>query len=427
MKILFIHPNFPGQFKHLAAYFGKDPKNKVMFACRYPHEIEIKGVEKVVYRPKQDTHNEKTHNYLHQFEVATYAGQAMWHVCDYLKKKEFVPDVIVAHPGWGEGMFLKDVFPDVPYIAYMEFFYHAFGADMHFHPDEPTNPDRVCRTRIRNATHLTNAYSCDWAISPTQWQAHVHPHEFHHKFSVIHEGIDTDKIKPLDKERTLTLSGGTKLTPETETITYVARNFEPYRGFPSAMQAVEILMKRRPKAHFLMVGADDVSYGAKLQKGTYREYMLKKVKLDEDRIHWLGKLPYEQYLRVLQQSQAHIYLTVPFVLSWSFLEAMALGCPIVSSKVPPIQEVAENQKNALLADFFSPEDIAEKVEYLLDNPEEAKRLGNAARKTIVDNYALKDILPKYVKLITDVAKGKIPPTDAKALAPKPFPYGETLR
>jgi glycosyltransferase involved in cell wall biosynthesis len=303
------------------------------------------------------------------FEKAVYSAQSMWRVCHKLKQSGFVPDVIYAHPGWGDGMLLKDIYPDTPYIAYMEFYYHAFGADVHFYPNEKLSPDRIAKIRLKNATNLINLSSCDWAISPTHWQAEVHPNDFHHKFSVIHEGIDTDNLTPKKNNPKLTLPNGDPLPADAEIVTYAARNFEPYRGFEQVMRSINLLMKQRPNAHFLMIGGGDVSYGSKLPNGrTYREKMLQEIDLDETRLHWFGKLPYDEYHEVLKHSMAHIYMTIPFVLSWSLLEAMAIGCPIVASNTAPVLEVIKNGENGLLADFFSPDQIAKHVVTLLNDP-----------------------------------------------------------
>lgn len=414
MKILFIHPNFPGQFKHLAAAFGQDKNNQVLFACRYDNKPDIKGVTKVKYRVTREP-SKDAHRYLIGFEQAVCAGQAVYRLCEKLKKSGFTPDVIVSHSGWGEGLFLKDVLPDTPLINYMEFYYHAFGADMYFDPEEEINPDAIARTRIRNTTHLLNLEACDWAISPTKWQGGLHPKEFHHKMSIIHEGIDTDLVKPADR-KSLTLPNGKKLTKDDEIVTYVARNFEPYRGFPQTIRAIELILKKRPKAQILIVGADGVSYGKKLDKGkTYKQIMLDEVNLDNDRVHWLGSLPFDQYLKVLQFSDAHIYLTVPFVLSWSSLEALATGCIIVASDTAPVREVIKDGKNGFLVDFFKHKNLANKVCDILENKGKLQHIKDAARQTVLDNYSLKKILPVYMSLIKEVAKGKIPPPSAKKM------------
>ncbi|MDP4708473.1 MAG: glycosyltransferase, partial [Rickettsiaceae bacterium] len=350
------------------------------------------------------------------FEKAVYSAQSMWRVCNKLKQSGFIPDVIYAHPGWGDGMLLKDIYPNTPYIAYMEFYYHAFGADVHFHPDEKLSPDGIAKIRLKNATNLINLSSCDWAISPTHWQAGLHPSDFNHKFSVIHEGIDTNDLTPKESDTKLILPSGIKLPANAEIVTYAARNFEPYRGFEQVMRSINLIMKQRPNAHFLMIGGDDVSYGSKLPNGqTYRQKMLQEIDLDAKRLHWFGKLPYDKYHELLKHSMAHIYMTIPFVLSWSLLEAMAIGCPIVASDTAPVIEVIQNGENGLLADFFSPEQIAKHVITLLSDPALRDHYSTNARKTILQKYSTNQILPLYEELITNIANGDL--CAAKQLAP----------
>ncbi len=419
MKILFAHPNFPGQFKHLARHFAKKSKYEVVFITTHYNKQAPEGVKVILSKPNTPPKNSNSHQYLKSFEKSAYAAQSMWRICNKLKESGFTPDVIYAHPGWGDGILLKDIFPDVPFIAYMEFYYKAFGADVHFHPNSVVNPDRVARIRFKNATNLLNLEACDWAISPTHWQTSLHPHEFHHKFSVIHEGIDTDLLKPVKVKADIELPDGSKLPKDTEIVTYVARNFEPYRGFEQVMQSIEILMKQRPKTHFLMIGNDGVSYGAKLANGkTYREKMQEELNLDESRLHWYGKLPFDKYTALLSHSMAHIYMTVPFVLSWSVLEAMSIGCPLVASKTSPLFEVIKDNENALFADFFDSEDIAQKVSKLLDDESLRKKISKNGRKTIIQKYSIKKILPTYEKLITSIASGKINKDIVKRLKPK---------
>lgn len=418
MNILFAHPNFPGQFKHLAKHFGEKNGSRVVFITTYYNKPAPKGVEVLISRPNEAPKNSNTHQYLRPFEKAAYAAQSMWRVCDQLKKTGFKPDIIYAHPGWGDCLLIKDIFPDTPFIAYMEFYYRAFGADVHFHPKSIIRPDRVAKVRFKNATNLLNLEACDWAISPTKWQASLHPSDFYHKFSVLHEGIDTELIKPLKKKESLKLPNGKYLPEDAEIITYVARNFEPYRGFEEVMRAISILMQQRPKAHFLIVGNDGVSYGATLSDGkTYKQKMLAELtNLDHNRLHWFRRLAFEEYIKILSHSMVHIYMTVPFVLSWSFLESMSMGCSIVASRTIPLFEVVEDGKNALFAEFFEPEDIAKKVVYLLDNEELRMELGKNAREFVIKNYDIKKILPIYEKLIIDVANGAVDENIKKQLA-----------
>ena len=341
---------------------------------------------------------------LRNLESSTYRAQEVWRTCyQELKKKGFTPDIICAHPGWGCPMFMKDLYPNTPILMYCEFFYRAFGADVHFDPQEKVNPDLVAKIRVKNANLLLNLEAADAGVTPTKWQWQQHPRAFQDQISIIHEGIDTDTIKPRTI-KSLTLQDGTTLTPKSEVITYIARNLEPYRGFPQAMRAFEILQKERPNCHILVIGQDGVSYGAPAPEGTsYREMMMKELNLDTERIHFLGYLPHNEMHTVLNLSSVHLYLTYPFVLSWSMLEAMSLECLVVGSATAPVQEVIEDGVNGLLVNFFDSNNIAAKIISVLEHPSHMQELRTQARQTVLDTYALNKTLPQHLELIHKVA------------------------
>ncbi|MDD5168551.1 MAG: glycosyltransferase family 4 protein, partial [Syntrophales bacterium] len=361
MKILFLHRNFPAQFRHLAAVLGRDPGNRVVFITAR-REGEISGVRKIVYEPSRKP-NRETHHYLKSLEDAVLHGQAVYRLAQKLKTEGFVPDVIYGHSGWGPTLFMKDVFPKARLLCYFEWFYYAHGSDADFDPADRLTPDDILRIRMKNAPILTDLYGCDGGLSPTNWQMQQFPPEFHKKISVLHDGIDTRYFHP-DRNASLVLSAlNLDLSAAGEIVTYVSRGLEPYRGFPQFMETVSLLQKRRPRCHVVVVGEDRVAYGRQPADGkTYKQQMLDKLDLDLSRLHFTGHLPYADYRRVLQSSSAHVYLTRPFVLSWSMMEAMSAGCLIVASRTPPVMEMIEDGVNGMLVDFFSPREIADKVE-----------------------------------------------------------------
>lgn len=412
-NILFLHPNIPGQFKHLCHLLAKD--HRVVFITKENNK-EIPGVYKCTYKMDKDM-SSRTHRYLQNFEMAVHQGQEVWRTAKMLKDKEgFVPDVVVTHPGWGDALFVKDIFPDAPLLSFFEFYYALEGADIGFDPTEKIHPDTVTRVRMKNSCNLHNLEACDWGLSPTWWQMHLHPKEFHHKISVMHDGIDTDLIQP-DDDVSVTINKNLKLHKSDEVVTYFARNFEPYRGFPTFMRAAAKILKARPNVQIVVVGADGVSYGKKLPEGqTYRKLMMKEVQFsDPSRIHFVGFLPHEKLRKMMQVSSAHIYLTFPFVLSWSSMEAMASECLMIASNTKPVIEVMEDQQNALLVDFFNADDVAEKVIKTFEHKDRHRDIRKAARQTILDKYDLKDILPLQEKLVLDMAEGKLPPPAAKKI------------
>ncbi|QLE41650.1 glycosyltransferase [Nostoc sp. C052] len=396
MKILFLHPNFPSQFRNLAIVLGKDPNYQVVFGTNR-REGEIAGVYKAIYTPSREA-APQTHHYVRNLENAVLTAQAVYRVAEKLKAEGFVPDIVYGHSGWGPTLFMKDVFPKAELLCYFEWFYHAHGSDADFDPNEPLNADDECRIRVKNAPILTDLYSCDRGLSPTNWQRQQFPKEYHRKLTVIHDGVDTQYFVPKPGAKLVLPRINLDLSHVEELVTYVGRGMEPYRGFPQFMETVALLQQRRPKCHVVVVGEDRVAYGKNLPDGkTYKQLMLEKLSLDLSRLHFTDRLPYNEYLQVLQASSAHVYLTRPFVLSWSMLEVMAAGCLLVASKTSPVLEVVQDGVNGLLVDFFSPDNIANRVEEALNNPQEMSAIRANARETILKRYDLAKLLPQHLQ------------------------------
>lgn len=404
MRILFLHPNFPAQFRHLAIALAQYPHNEVIFGTKEKQAV-IPGVKKVIYEVSREP-AEQTHHYLRNLESAVLEGQGCYRMALELKKSGFYPDIIYAHSGWGIGLFMKDLFPKAKYLCYFEWFYHAHGSDADFDPDDPLDADTEAKIRIKNAPILIDLASCDAGLTPTLWQKQQFPPEFHGKLKVIHDGIDTKFFQPHPQTKLIinTPNSPTKeqildLSSVEEIVTYVSRGLEPYRGFPQFMEAVALLQQQRPYTHVVIVATDRVAYGKTLPNGqTYKQLMLEKLELDLSRIHFTGHLPYSQYLKVLQASSVHVYLTRPFVLSWSLLESMATGCAIVASNTLPVQELIKDQFNGFLVNFFQPQAIAENINMVLDNLDslKIKSVKENARKTISDFYDLENLLPVHL-------------------------------
>lgn len=413
MNILFIHPNMPGQYKHLAKAFGAEGKHRIYFITKHK-TAEIPGVVRASYQLTQQPAKE-THRYLGNLAQATIQGQHVWRACRHLKTtQDFVPDVVVAHPGWGDALFVKDIFPDAPLLSFCEFFYRTSGADVGF--ETPVTDDDLARIRIKNANGMLNLEAMDWGISPTWWQWSTYPEAYRSKISVLHEGIDLAQCQP-DPNASYTLKNGMTFKKGDEVVLYIARNFEPYRGFPTFMQAAEILLRQRPNCHIIAVGADDVSYGRKADGGkTYRQIWLEKTVMPQGRIHFPGPVPYADLIRLIQLAATQLYLTMPFVLSWSMLESMACGAAMVASRTKPVEEVITDGANGLLADFFSPEEVAAKLNQLLDARDDNRDLRAAARQTVAERYDLKTILPLQMQLVRDLANGQRPPITAENIA-----------
>lgn len=415
-RILFLHPNFPAQFRHLATALGKDNNYQVVFVTNRD-EGQIPGVEKVLYNPSRQV-AAQTHYYIRNLENAVLCGQAVYRVANKLKNQGFVPDIVYSHSGWGPALFMKDLFPQAELLCYFEWFYHAHGSDADFDPCEPITADDECRIRVKNAPILIDLYGCDRGLCPTKWQRQQFPPEYHSKLTVFHDGVDTKYFCPQPGAKLNLPRINLDLSHVEELITYVGRGMEPYRGFPQFMEAVALIQQRRPNTHVVVVGEDRVAYGKNLPEGqTYKQLMLDKLDLDLSRLHFTGRLPYSEYLQVLQASSIHIYLTRPFVLSWSMLEAMSTGCLLLASKTLPVLEVIEDGVNGLLVDFFSPQEIAQKVDEVLDNPGDTQGMRDQARDTIIRNYDLATLLPQHLQWMLN---GKISPTDNKSVKSKGF-------
>ncbi len=395
MRILFLHSNFPAQFRHVAATLARDSSNRVAFGTAR-QEGNIPGVLKTLYTPSREAHP-GTHHYVRPLENAVIQGQAVYRMAQKLIAQNFVPDIVYAHSGWGPGLFIKDIFPKATLLGYFEWFYHAHGTDADFDPTEPLQADDEARIRIKNAPILLDLCNCDAGLSPTSWQRQQFPGEFHSKIKVLHDGVDTSFFQPKPGAKLVLPSINLDLSAVEEIVTYVGRGMEPYRGFPQFMEAVALIQQRRPQTHIVVVGEDRVAYGKSLPDGkTYKQLMLEKLDLDLSRLHFTGRLPYNQYLQVLQASSVHIYLTRPFVLSWSMLEAMATGCLIVASNTAPVTEVIRDGENGLLVDFFSPQEIAERVDEVLERPESMAAIRQQARETILEHYDLSKLLAEHL-------------------------------
>jgi len=406
MNFLFLHPNFPAQYRHIITALGADPQNQVVFGTKNERpEWVIPGVRKVLFNPSREPRPE-THHYVRSLESAVIYGQAVFRMAEQLKSEGFVPDVICGHSGWGPTLFVKEAFPGVPVLCYFEWFYHSQNSDADFDPAEPLSIDDMAKIRVKNSPILIDLYSCDWGISPTEWQRSQFPPEFQKKLSVLHDGIDTSYFKPEPGAKlvlpNLDLSGVSEL------VTYVARGMEPYRGFPEFIEAIAYVQERRPNCHVVIVGSERVCYGRSLPNNmSYKQFMLEKIPLDLSRVHFVGPLPYGQYLKVIQASDIHVYLSRPFVLSWSFTEALSTGCLVLGSDTGPVREVIKDGENGLLVDFFAPKQMADRIDEALDHPNRMADLRVKARQTILDGYDLAKLLPKHLELIKQVAERRL--------------------
>ena len=409
MNILFIHQNFPGQFKHLAPALAAIKDNQVRaLTMRDIGASDWQGVQ--ITRYSADRKNTAgIHPWILDWETKVIRGEACYLAASQLKASGYEPDVIISNPGWGESLFIKQVWPKAKLGIYGEFYYHAQGADVGFDPefadaDLSTEP----KIRLKNLNNQMHFEIADAGISPTEWQASTFPESFRSKITVVHDGIDTEAIQPNPKVQ-ITLNSDLTLTKEDEVITFVNRNLEPYRGCHTFLRALPKILKERPKVHILIVGGNAVSYGPPPKAGgNWRDIFVAEVRsqisdADWKRVHFLGSLPYDQFIGVLQLSTVHVYLTYPFVLSWSLMEAMSAGCTVVASNTQPLHELIQHDHNGRLVNFFKSEDLANEVISLLNDPAARQRLALAARKTIQEKYDLNAVcLPQQLKWVSQL-------------------------
>ncbi len=404
MKILFVHNNFPAQFRHIARALASRPGIEVA-AIGTTTAATQPNIRLLKYDvPRVDV--SQTHPFARRFDVECWRAEQVLYNLTGLSASGFYPDIIVAHPGWGEMLPLRTVFPKARIIAYCEFFYANEGQDVGFDPEFPTTGlDGHIALHLKNAASLFALNDCDDAISPTPWQRSTFPKAWQPKIHVIHEGIDTDVVTPMP-DISIRLPYGRMLTAEDEVITFVSRNLEPLRGYHVFMRALPRILDERPDAHVVIVGADGTSYGAAAPTGqTWEQIFLEEVgsELDLSRVHFAGSLSYQNYLKVLQISTAHVYLTYPFVLSWSLLEAMSAGCLVIGSDTAPVRDVI-NGENGLLVPFFDIERLSEQVIEALRHRKRYAAMRQRARETIRERFDLKRIcLPQMESFLLDGA------------------------
>ncbi len=400
MRFLFVHQNFPGQFLHILRHLAASGQHELMFITQENANF-LPGVRKATYRGPGDL-NPSTHRDAQEFDHAMARAQGVAQVAASLKALGFQPDIIIGHHGWGEMLNLGDVWPDVPTLGYYEFYYNIKGFDVNFDPEFPTAPDALPRVRSKNAVNMLALDNPGHGITPTRFQQSTYPDWARGRISILSEGADLDVCTPdPDAASRVFQHGGLVVQPGEKLVTYVARDLEPYRGFHVIMRALPPLLRARPDVKVALVGGDGVSYGARLQEGTWREHMLREVgpSLDLARVQFCGRVDYADYIRLLQRSDAHVYLTYPFVASWSLREALAIGCAIVASDTAPVQEFVAHAQTGLLTPFLDPAALSLRIQEVLEDTAMATRLRAGARTYAEQHLRMQDHITGYTRLI----------------------------
>ena len=401
MKYLFVHQNFPAQFVHLVRALTAQGGNEIVFISE-SGRMHIPGVRRVSYRMPQPARVDAPAP-VDELARGMQRAAAVARAARTLRGLGYVPDIIIGHHGWGEMLDLPDVYPDVPILGYYEFFYRPTGLDVGFDPEFAPPATVAPLIRARNTLNLLALAGSGWGHTPTHFQRDTYPDWARDRLTLIPEGVDLEKCVPDPRARMQSFTlGNIHVRPGEKLVTYVARDLEPYRGFHVFMRALPRILEHRPDARVIVVGGDGVSYGARAPGGmTWRAHMLAEVgrTLDMERVHFAGRVDYGSFCRLLQRSDAHVYLTYPFVVSWSLREAMACGCAIVGSRTAPVEEFLHDGVTARLVPFLEPQRIADGVLELLEDRRLARRLRVRVREQAVATLDMRTYLDRYHWLI----------------------------
>ena len=404
MKLLFIHKGFPGQFKELIPKLRA--RGDHIITITTPIE-KIKIPQNVHYYPYHvhQANGRDTFPLASELETKIIRGEAVAREAEKLLRKGLRPDLIVGHPGWGEMLFLGDIWPNVPQLHYLEFFYGVEGTDNNI--DDEYGIKHTWKTkakaRIKNTNLLANLEQMHIGLTPTKFQYSLLPLRAQKQTSIIHDGIDTEWLCPNPKAQLKTPSG-LIFNREQTIITFINRTFEPYRGIHIFLKALAKLQAKHPSVQALLVGEDtpNVSYGNSRDDGQGWLSALRNElgeSIDWGRVHHLGLVNHSILLKVFQISSAHIYLSYPFVLSWSMLEAMSSGTLTIGSATPPVMELIKDGKTGLLVPFNDCDALADTIFEAISNPSAYTSIKENARKHIQTNYNLNDCVNSRIKLI----------------------------
>ena len=410
MRILFVHQNFPGQYRHIIKELSFQGGHQIIGLGIEPlTEVIPKEVQYFRYGLTRGN-TPGIHDWLIETESKLVRAESCARAAAKLRDQGFNPDLICVHPGWGEALFLKDLWPTTPLLSYQEFYYNSHGFDYSFDPEFQANNlwEPCARLRMKNANILLSLQASDWSLAPTKFQKSSFPSCWHSRISCIHDGIDTDLAKPGCTDSSMSLPGVGTFQKGQPIITFVNRTLEPYRGCHTFIRAIPEIQSLVPNAIIIIVGkGSGVSYGAPAPGNSWKDIFLDEIKgwYDQNLVHFVGSLSYSRYLDLLRISACHVYLTYPFVLSWSLMEAMSIALPVVGSRTPPVEELITDGYNGVLIDFFSPTQLAKAVEGVISNPHDACAMGNRARDTILESYSLSKCVPRQLSLIDLIASG----------------------
>ncbi|MEO1000392.1 MAG: glycosyltransferase [Pseudomonadota bacterium] len=399
MRILFVHDNYPAQFGQFGRWLKAAHGWDVAFATAREGVTEaVAGAPVYPYAVHREP-TEGVHPYARVFEGAAIKGQAAARAFLAARGAGFSPEIVMAHAGWGPGIFAREVWPDARYVPYFEWYYRTPAPDMAHLGAPPPEVHQQLYQHSRNAPIWAEFAVADLGLVPTAFQAAQFPELFRDRLAVIHDGIDTEFHRPDPGARADV--AGLSLPPDAEIVTYLTRGMEPHRGFPQFLEAIARLQPERPRLHAVIGGEDRIAYGDR-RAGSWKEKMLAELPLDRDRLHFTGPLPRADYLRLLQASHVHFYFTTEFVLSWSMLEAMAAGALIVASDTTPVREFMVDGETGLLTDFHDVPAAAARIAEALDGQARLAPLRSAARAHVVKTLSAATLWERKRELLEDL-------------------------
>jgi glycosyltransferase involved in cell wall biosynthesis len=404
VHILFLHQNFPGQFRQVATALRQQSGHELL--ALVPAGLDGPQIIPVRTYPFDPRHARTNIPLAKYYTDRVARAAAVASAARTLKEEGFTPDIVLGHGGWGETLFVRDIWPHCRVLLYAEYFYAAENSDVDFDPElfpGPANDSLRMELRVRNASMTVALLDADQGIAPTAWQASLFPPALRDKIAVLHEGVDTGLICPAQNTEMRLHAADRRLRPGDEVVTFVSRDLEPYRGYHIFMRALPDILRQRPNARAVIVGGDKVSYGPPSPSGkSWKDIFFEEVRdrLDVDRVHFVGRVPHRVLLDLLRVSAAHVYLTYPFILSWSMLEAMSAGALVIGSRTPPVEEVITHGRDGILCDFFDIDGIADAVVDALEHPDKYRALREAGRRTVIDRFDARGVcVPAWLALL----------------------------
>lgn len=402
MQILFVHPNFPAQFGPVLSRLRREPDVECVFATAADHGPgNDLGVPVVRYQRRGGA-TRSTHYCSRTFENAVWQAHAVYEACR--DASGLKPDLVVGHSGFGSTLYLRELF-DCPVLGLFEYYYRPRDSDMDFRPDFPPSDIDYLRCRTRNAMLLLDLENADAGYSPTAWQRSRFPELYQPKLEVVHDGVDMDFWRRREIAREI---AGEAIGPDTKLVTFAARGLEALRGFDVFVRVAKRIAAERSDVVFAVAGGDHVHYGNDMRfvpKGrSFRQHVLEREAPDLSRFRFLGYLPADTLADLFSISDLHFYLSAPFVLSWSLLDAMACECTVLASDVAPVAEFVADGKNGRLVDFFDEDAMVERALEVLEDPDRYRALGCAARETVASRCGLDVVYPRLEALYRRVAE-----------------------